>query len=188
MRSLQRLKQAAKRRLLNSVKEGESKEKETLLCRGQQSTTVESMQRGKSTEQKAGAEIPHQMLGCGRKAIIFWQYLGSDTGQCQLSAQTKWCSSTAQLGDHCPASHHGLWGRCPQGGGSLPSQNFPIHFACVTWKAFSWLWKGEDGAFSYRLFSQRGVGNGRSNCIRHLYPGSPKVTLPCLFPSFSLLG
>lgn len=142
-RSLQGHKRAAKRRVLNSVKGGESKEKETLLCRGQQSTTVRSLQRRKNAEWKAGAETSHQMLGCRRKAITIWQHLGSDTGQPHLLAQQNSCSSS-------------MWGRgqillclshcstgCemdgPREGVAIALKSFLYISPMLPEKAFSWL-------------------------------------------------
>lgn len=70
MRSLQGLKQAAKQKLLNSAKEGESKEKEVLLCRGQQSTTVGSMQKGKiALNEKHELKQPIRRLAAGEKPL-----------------------------------------------------------------------------------------------------------------------
>lgn len=70
VRSLQGLKQAAKMRLPNSVKEGESKEKEALLCRGQQSTAVGSTQRGKrALNEKQELKHPIRCLAAGEKPL-----------------------------------------------------------------------------------------------------------------------
>jgi len=69
-RSLQGLQQAAERKLLNSVKEGESKEKEALLCRGQLSTTVGSTQSGKiALNKKQELKHPIRCLGTGEKPL-----------------------------------------------------------------------------------------------------------------------
>lgn len=142
-RSLQGHKRAAKRRVLNSVKEGESKEKETLLCRGQQSTTVRSLQRRKNAEWKAGAETSHQMLGCRRKAITIWQHLGGDTGQPHLLAQQNSCSSSTWGQRADPALsltlQHGCEMDGPREGVAIALKNFLYISPMLPEKAFSWL-------------------------------------------------
>lgn len=68
-------------------------------------------------------------------------------------------------------------------GRKQPSLSKPSYSFCPRCqKAFSWLWKGEDSTFSYRMFSQCWVQHGQSSCIGHLHLSFPRATPLPLVP------